>query len=52
MSERRGGTAGGVGTLEEPTEVITLKQLGHFTNDKIVNVNGFYDHLIGSSTIW
>lgn len=38
---------GGVGTLEELTEVITLKQLGLFNKPVIImNVDGFYDHLI------
>lgn len=38
---------GGVGTLEELTEVITLKQLGQFFAPVIiVNTNGFYDHLL------
>jgi uncharacterized protein (TIGR00730 family) len=37
---------GGVGTLEELMEVITLKQLGQFLAPIIVlNTNGFYDHL-------
>jgi len=39
---------GGVGTLEELTEVITLKQLGQFIYPVvIVNTEGFYDQLIG-----
>jgi uncharacterized protein (TIGR00730 family) len=39
---------GGVGTLEELTEVITLKQLGQFVAPIIiVNTDGFYAHLIG-----
>jgi uncharacterized protein (TIGR00730 family) len=38
---------GGVGTLEELTEVITLKQLGQFFAPVIiVNTDGFYNHLI------
>lgn len=39
---------GGVGTLEELTEVITLKQLGQFFAPIIIlNTDGFYNHLIG-----
>jgi len=38
---------GGVGTLEELLEMITLKQLGQITIPIIiVNINGFYDHLL------
>ncbi len=38
---------GGVGTLEELTEVITLKQLGLFNKPVIIlNVNGYYDPLL------
>ena len=38
---------GGVGTLEELLEMITLKQLGQITIPiVIVNINGFYDHLL------
>jgi uncharacterized protein (TIGR00730 family) len=38
---------GGVGTLEELLEVITLKQLGQFTKPIIiVNINGFYNPLL------
>lgn len=38
---------GGCGTLEELLEAITWKRLGIlFTPIVIVNVNGFYDHLI------
>lgn len=38
---------GGVGTLEELLEVITLKQLGRFTKPIIiVNTNKFYDPLL------
>ena len=38
---------GGLGTLEELAEVITLKQL-HFHSKPIVilNINGYYDHLL------
>ena len=37
---------GGVGTLEELTEVITLKQLGQFLSPVIIlNTAGFYNHL-------
>lgn len=37
---------GGIGTLEELTEVITLKQLGQFSKPIIMlNTNNFYDHL-------
>lgn len=47
MSDAAVALPGGVGTLEELTEVITLKQLGLFNKPIIiVNVNGFYDHLI------
>lgn len=38
---------GGVGTLEELLEVITLKQLGRFNKPiVIVNTNGFYNALL------
>ena len=38
---------GGVGTLEELLEVITLKQLGRFHKPiVIVNTNGFYNSLL------
>ncbi len=38
---------GGVGTLEELMEVITLKQLGQFTRPIIIlNTNKFYDPLL------
>jgi len=38
---------GGVGTLEELTEAITLKQLSLFDGPIIIqNTLGFYDHLI------
>jgi uncharacterized protein (TIGR00730 family) len=38
---------GGVGTLEELLEVITLKQLGRFTKPIIIiNTNGFYNALL------
>ena len=38
---------GGVGTLEELLEMITLKQLGQITIPIIiVNINNFYDHLL------
>jgi len=47
MSDAAVALPGGVGTLEELTEVITLKQLGQFNKPiVIVNTNGFYDHLI------
>jgi uncharacterized protein (TIGR00730 family) len=47
MSDAAVALPGGVGTLEELTEVITLKQLGQFNKPIIIiNVNGFYDHLI------
>lgn len=37
---------GGIGTLEEIMEVITLKQLGQFLKPIILlNTKGFYDHL-------
>ncbi len=37
---------GGIGTLEELTEVITLKQLGQFLAPIIIlNTEGFYNHL-------
>ena len=39
---------GGVGTLEELTEAITLKQLGLFHGPVVIlNVSGFYDRLLG-----
>jgi len=39
---------GGCGTLEELLESITLKRLGiYFKPIIIVNINGFYDHLLG-----
>jgi len=38
---------GGVGTLEELLEVITLKQLGRFNHPIIIlNTNGFYNSLL------
>jgi uncharacterized protein (TIGR00730 family) len=38
---------GGVGTLEELMEVITLKQLGRFNKPVIIiNTNGFYNSLL------
>lgn len=38
--------AGGCGTLEELSEVITLKRLGKFTKPIVIlNTCGFYDHL-------
>lgn len=38
---------GGVGTLEELLEVITLKQLGRFNKPiLIINTNGFYNSLL------
>ena len=47
MSDAAVALPGGVGTLEELTEVITLKQLGQFNKPIIiVNTGGFYDHLI------
>ena len=47
MADAAVALPGGVGTLEELTEVITLKQLGQFNKPIIIiNVNGFYDHLI------
>jgi len=40
-------TPGGVGTLEELLEVITLKQLGQFLKPIIIlNTNNFYDPLL------
>jgi uncharacterized protein (TIGR00730 family) len=39
--------AGGVGTLDELLEAITLKQLGQYIWPiVIVNTNGFFDHLL------
>ena len=39
--------AGGIGTLEEFFEVITLKQLGRHKKPIIIlNTNGFYDPMI------
>jgi len=47
MSDAAVALPGGVGTLEELTEVITLKQLGHFNKPvTIMNINGFFAHLI------
>jgi uncharacterized protein (TIGR00730 family) len=47
MADAAVALPGGVGTLEELTEVITLKQLGQFNKPIIIiNVKGFYDHLI------
>jgi uncharacterized protein (TIGR00730 family) len=47
MSDAAVALPGGVGTIEELTEVITLKQLGQFNKPVIImNINGFYDHLI------
>ena len=38
---------GGCGTLEEPLEIITWKQLGLYLNPIIIlNVNGFFDPLL------
>ena len=38
---------GGIGTLEELTEAITLKQLGLFRGPVIIlNIDGFYNHFI------
>lgn len=38
---------GGIGTLEELTEAITLKQLGLFRGPVIIlNISGFYNHLL------
>lgn len=38
---------GGIGTLEELTEAITLKQLGLFRGPVVIlNTSGFYDHLL------
>ena len=40
-------TPGGIGTLEEFFEILTLKQLGrHGKAIVIFNQNGFYDHLL------
>jgi uncharacterized protein (TIGR00730 family) len=37
---------GGIGTLEEVMEVITLKQLGQYSKPIVLlNTNGFYNHL-------
>ena len=38
---------GGVGTLEELAEVITMKQLGKYVNPVIIlNTNGFYNEFL------
>ena len=38
---------GGIGTLEELTEAITLKQLGQFNGPVVIlNISRFYDHLL------
>ena len=39
--------AGGIGTLEEMSEMMVQKQLGYSNKPTIIlNTNGFYDHLI------
>ncbi len=39
--------AGGMGTIEEITEMFTLTQLGYFNKPCILlNTNGYYDHFI------
>lgn len=46
MSDAAVALPGGMGTLEELTEVITLKQLGLFNKPiVVVNIEGFYDPL-------
>ncbi len=47
MADAAVALPGGVGTLEELTEMITLKQLGLFNKPiVIVNINGYYDPLL------
>ena len=47
MSDAFVALSGGFGTLEELMEVITLKQLSyHSKHIVIVNLDGYYDHLI------
>ena len=47
MSDGVVALPGGIGTLEELTEAITLKQLGLFRGPVIIlNISGFYDHFI------
>ncbi len=47
LSEAFVALAGGMGTIEEITEMFTLTQLGYFNKPCILlNTNGFYDHFI------
>lgn len=46
MSDAFVALPGGIGTLDEVTEMLTFNQIGRFPNPKVVailNVNGFYD---------
>mgnify|MGYP000942761559 CR=1 FL=1 len=47
LSDAAFALPGGVGTLEELSEIITLKQLGLYNNPVIIlNINNYYDPLL------
>lgn len=47
MSDAIIALPGGIGTLEELTEAITLKQLGLYKGPVVIlNISGFYNHLL------